>query len=418
VTRAASAIAVAVCFLLVFWSLTHHTTPKRSLIVDTPVYELYGDGIVSGAVPYRDIRLEYPPAALPVFILPSLGHERDLDAYGRWFDREMALCACLAVAGVVLALRALGATAAHELVALGLVAAAPLLLGPVVLSRFDYWPAALAILALAALLHERLAASAVLAGVAIAAKLWPAVLLPFALVWLWRRRGPRTAAAFGGGAVAVVAAIFVPFIALSPGGVWHSVRVQFVRPLQLESLGSALLIAAHHLFGGGLGVGNSYGSQNPLSAASGPVAAAATVLLVLALLAVFVGFVRGEPTRERLVAACAAATTALLAFGKVFSPQFLIWLVPLVPLVPSLVADALLAAALLLTQTWFPGDYWDFANGLYVRESLEVLARDLVVVGLFAVLATRVLRRARAARPLSAVAAARARPAAAAPRDS
>jgi uncharacterized membrane protein len=417
VTRAASALALAVCFLLVFWSLTHHTTPKRSLIVDTPVYELYGDAVADGAVPYRDFRLEYPPAALPVFILPSLGRERDLAAYGRWFDREMALCACLAVVGVVLALRALGATAAHELVALGVVTGAPLLLGPVVLSRFDYWPAALAVLALAALLHERVAAAAVLAGVAIGAKLWPAVLLPFALVWLWRRRGTRSAVAFGGVAVAVVAAIFIPFIALSPAGVWHSVRVQFVRPLQLESLGSAVLITAHHLFGGGLGVGNAYGSQNALSAASGPAAAVTTVLLVLALVAVFVGFVRGEPTGARLVAACAAATAALLAFGKVFSPQFLIWLVPLVPLVPSLVADALLAAALLLTQTWFPRNYWDFANGLYVRESLEVLARDIVVVALFAVLATRVLRRARAARPASAGAAARARPAGAAPRD-
>src|SRR4029450_2581681 len=38
-------------------------------IVDTPVYEEYGEAMAAGQVPYRDFELEYPPGALPVFWL-------------------------------------------------------------------------------------------------------------------------------------------------------------------------------------------------------------------------------------------------------------------------------------------------------------------------------------------------------------
>lgn len=406
--RAAPAVAVAICALLGSWALVHHTTPQSKLIVDTPVYERYGDAVVHGAVPYRDFRLEYPPGALPMFILPSLGHTGDSAAFDRWFDREMALCACLAVLGVGLITR--------RPTALSITALAPLLLGPVVLSRFDYWPTALAIFALAALLRERLTVAAILLGAAIGAKFWPAVLLPFVVAWLWRTRGRRGALGLLTGTVAVAAAIVTPFAILSPGGVWYSVHQQFARPLQIESLGSAVLILIHHLSSTNLGIVSSYGSQNVGGWGVRPVETAQNVVLLLSLVFLFVAFVRAEPSRERLLTASAAAVTALVAFGKVFSPQYVIWLVPFVVLVPSIGAWILLVAGLLLTQLYFPVHYWVFADYFYLRESLEVLARDVVVVALFALLLSRVARRARAPRPASEDAAAAERPAAAAHR--
>jgi hypothetical protein len=44
------------------------------------------------------------------------------------------------------------------------------------------------------------------------------------------------------------------------------------------------------------------------------------------------------------------------------------------------------AAALLLTQLWFPGRYWDLVFGFGDYESALVLARDLVLLVLLAVL--------------------------------
>jgi hypothetical protein len=89
------------------------------------------------------------------------------------------------------------------------------------------------------------------------------------------------------------------------------------------------------------------------------------------------------------VLACAAALTAFVALGKVLSPQFLIWLVPLVPLVAGrrgVVASALLAAAIVLTQLWFPFRYWDLALEFDLAASWLVLVRDLVLIGLLVAL--------------------------------
>ena len=391
-TRAGSTalVAVALGLFLGCWTLLHHGFLARGQLRDTGTYARYGDAIADGAVPYRDFRLEYPPGALPVFVLPSLGHEGDRHAYDRWFERLTALCGCIAIAGAALALLALGAGPVRMAAALGLMALSPLLLGSVVLSRFDYWPAALVALALAALLWERTALSALALGAAIAAKLWPAVLAPLALLWVWRTRGERVAAGWATGLVAVDAACFLPFAVLSPAGLRASFHAQLARPLQLESLGSALLIAVHHLAGTHLTVVTRFGSQNPSGGGVHALGVASTVVSAVAVTGIWLLFENGPATGERLVAHSAAAVAVLLAFGRVFSPQFLIWLVPLVPLVRGrrgIGAGVLLAAALALTQAWFPRHYWPLARNLAPTQSWLLLIRDLAVVALAAVLA-------------------------------
>jgi uncharacterized membrane protein len=95
---------------------------------------------------------------------------------------------------------------------------------------------------------------------------------------------------------------------------------------------------------------------------------------------------RRELGGERLVAASAASVAGILAFAKFISPQYLVWLVPLVPLVVAplgLVAAGLLAAAMVAGQLWFFHYGELFAGGPVVW---LVLARDLLLVALFAVL--------------------------------
>ncbi len=325
-----------------------------------------------------------------MFVLPSLGHEGDQAAYDRWFERLMALCGCLTIVGVALALRALGAGPARTGPALLLTALSPLLLGSVVLTRFDYWPAALVAIALAALLWERTALSALALGAAVAAKLWPVVLAPLAFLWVWRSRGPRAAAGWAAGLVAVEIACFVPFAVLSPSGLRASFHLQLARPLQLESLGSALLIAVHHLAGTHLTVVTTFGSQNPSGGGVHALAVLSTAATAVSVVAIWLLFARGPATDERLVAHAAAAVAVLIAFAKVFSPQFLIWLVPLVPLVRGrrgLGAGALLAGSLVLTQSWFPRHYWALAQTFAPAQSWLLLLRDLAVVVLAALLA-------------------------------
>ena len=114
-----------------------------------------------------------------------------------------------------------------------------------------------------------------------------------------------------------------------------------------------------------------------------------TVAGALVLAAIWVLFARGAATDERFVAHTAGAVAALVAFGKVFSPQFLIWLIPLVPLVRgrrALVAEPLFATALVLTQLWFPSQYWRLVLHFASPYWWILLARDLAMVSLVAAL--------------------------------
>jgi hypothetical protein len=398
------ALAAAAVFLGAF-ALLNVGFLGRSQVDDTKIYARYGNAIARGQVPYRDFGLEYPPAALPIFAAPALGGGGHVGKvrYRHRFEPIMALCGAAMLGFMALALRALHASHRRTLAALGLAAVFPLILGSVVLTRFDLWAAALTAASVAALLSDRNRLGLAVLGAAFAAKVYPAVLLPLALVYVWRRAGRRSATVSGLWFAGIAALAFVPFLAVAPGGVWRSVVRQTTRPLQIESLGSSVLLYAHQLFGAGITMHSSHGSQNLAGPGANAVAAVQTVVEIVALLGVWVAFARGPAEKERLVRYGAAAVCAFVVFGKVLSPQFLIWLVPLVPLVRGrrgLAASGTLALAMLLTHIWFPYRYWRLALGFDPLASYLVLPRDLVLVALFAVLVWA--PRARPAAPRSA----------------
>ena len=379
------AAAAAAAIFLLSWGLLHTGWYDDGEIVDTPVYERYGTAIEHGSVPYRDIRPEYPPGALPAFVVPALVSD-DQAGFRDAFEWLMAAFGVATVLLAAVCLRGLEASRGRTLAALALVAAFPLLLGSVVLTRFDLYPTALVVAALAALVHDRDRLGLGLLGGAVAVKLYPGVLVPLALAYVWRRRGRHEALVGLAICVAVVALAFLPFLLVAPDGVAHSLGRQLSRPLQIESLGSALFLAVHHLVGLDVEMRSGHGSQN----LHGTGTAVAALLLSLVQIAVVVWiWLRRPDSREELIRWSAAALVAFVALGKVLSPQFLIWLAPVVPLVGGvrgLRASGLTAAALVLTQLWFPSRYWDLARELDPVPSTLVLVRDLVLVALLVVL--------------------------------
>lgn len=383
-----AALAAALLFLG-SWAALHRGFYDNEEIVDIPVYETYGNAIERGSIPYRDFRLEYPPGALPVFALPALTTEDGNQAEFRsHFERLMAACGVAAVLLAGLLLAGLRATRVRVVAALGAIALFPLLLGNVILTRFDLWPVAVTVAALAALVWRRDRLGFGLLGLAVAAKLYPAVLVPLALSYVWRRRGRREALVCLGVLAGVLALAFLPFLVLAPDGVAYSFSRQLGRPLQIESLGAAFFLAAHHLLGLDIEMRSGHGSQN--LAGLGP--AVVGLLLSVVQLAVLVWiWLRRPATAEELVRWSAAAVVAFVALGKVLSPQFLVWLIPLVPLVAGrrgLYASALLASALALTQLWFPSGYWELAVDFDGFASALVLLRDLMLVALLVLLVT------------------------------
>jgi hypothetical protein len=396
-----AAAFAAIALFVVAWTLLHDGFYKHKQVIDTPVYQRYGNAMADGKVPYRDFSVEYPPGALPMFALPGLaepGSEQQVSTgFRRTFETLMWICGAAALAAMAVVLRTLRRSNLNVWGALCFAAVAPLLLGSVILSRFDLWPAAICAAALAALVSNRLRLGHALLGLGITAKLFPAVFVPLGIAYAWQQRGRREALACLALVAAVVAAVFLPFVVLSPGGVWDSLSVQLSRPLQVESLGASLLLVGHHVFGFGLAGDTSHGSQNVAGSGAGALAVVSTLVQVAVLGWIWASFARGRGDREALVRSTAAALCAFIALGKVLSPQFLIWLIPIVPLVRGrrgLWASALLATALVLTQVWFPFRYFRLALDFEADLSWVLLARDLALVAITVLLVFTLRRRA------------------------
>lgn len=332
--------------------------------------------------------MEYPPGAFAVFLPPALLPD---DWYRHAFKLLMALLGVAMLFVAALILVRLGAQAGRLYGALGALALSPLAIGPVSLNTYDLWPALLVAGAVCALLYGRATLGFALLGLAVTAKLYPLALLPVFCLAAWRRGLGRPLLAFAG----VVLVVVGPFALLGWDGLWESVDAQAQRALQLESLGGALLVAADKLglYDAEVVSGSTAALSRDLggSAADG-VAAAMSVLQVLAVAMVAWLFARANRDGERLVAAAAATLAGFLAFARFVSPQYLIWLLPLVVLVAppaGVAATAVLGAALILGQLWF-----FHYRELFALEDIAwlVLARDLLLVALYGILLVAVLR--------------------------
>ena len=187
-----SPLAVGLGFLTASWGALHLPPFDRYQIIDTPVYQEYGEAMAAGEVPYRDFALEYPPGALPVFWLPTLG---PAEHYRSLFELLMWLCA----AATARPRRARGRGARRPArrgcsPPRSRSGSSRSRSGTVVLTRYDLWPALLTAAALAAVLAGRERLGLAVLGVAVAAKIYPLV-APAAAARL-RRAPPRPA---GGG---------------------------------------------------------------------------------------------------------------------------------------------------------------------------------------------------------------------------
>jgi hypothetical protein len=378
-------LAAAILFALSVYALQRWL--EQGQLSDVGGYQQWARLVRAGQVPYRDFALEYPPAALPAFLVPSYMSW----SYATSFAIVMGVCGAGCIALLAATLRTVEASAERVWAALLLFAVSPLVLGSLFDTRFDLWPALLALAGIAALVRERPVLSGGLLGLGFAAKLWPGLLLPVAAIHLWRRRGSGSALTAVAAFLVVAAACLLPLAVLAPHGLWASVRGQLDRPLQVESLGAAILMAAEHLGMRPLATVTTHGAQALSGRGAGLAADLSSLAEILAVVGIWIAYARRR-THEHETALLAAAATvaAAVAFDKVLSPQYLIWLVPFVALAAGLrgvVGAGFLLLALGLTQTWFPWSYWQLASGHASPWSWYLLARDLALVALAAVLA-------------------------------
>ena len=355
---------------------------------DVHIYQGYAERFLHGQLPYRDVFVEYPPGAFAVFMPPTAF---GAPHYNAAFKSLMALCGVATILLAALVLVELGVTRGRLVLAVALLALAPVALGPISLNTYDAWPALLTVLALLLFLRGRALLGAGVLGLAVSAKVYPLVLVPLAGIYIWRRAGPRRVLAALAVFVVIAAAVVVPFAAYDLHGVASSFRSQAERGLQIESLGASLLVAADRLglYDANVVETTGVAGRNLSGSLPDAVAVLTLVLEAVAVVTVWLLYARVRDARARLPLAFAAAVAGFLAFTKVFSPQYLVWLVPLVVLAGSWVAVSLTAVSLVLAQAWF---FHYHALFRLAWPTWLLLVRDMLVLGAFLVLARRLAR--------------------------
>jgi len=336
-------------------------------------------------LPYRDMQIEYPPLALAAMLLPR-PWVNSLAEYGFLFAIEMSLClvAALYLAARLLARHETDPEAKRRRMVLALLYGVcfQFAFGILLLTQFDALVSLLVMAALAAQLTGRPRMAAVTLAAATSAKVFPILLLPlFLLSYLLPARASEVPAQksranrqLAGSLLAfclTLAVINIPFLLLGGQAFLDTFRFHAERGLQADSTWGIALTLLEKLGLAHFDAGMRFGAREitgPFVDGALTLSALSSLILPLVVICVYASRVKEAVRQDMPECATAllpsfvlAMTAGFMLTSKVLSPQFFIWLFPLVLLVPGeaglRVRHTLLVAALLVQagHPWLVG---------------------------------------------------------------
>ena len=325
---------------------------------DVWLYYRCGSLLTQGLLPYRDFPLEYPPLANVAFVLPLLPVAFRQVSYPTYVWLLLVANTALSAFGALLIARLLPA---HSKSRLGLYVGLVILCAPLIPWRYDLFPALLTLLGFYAVLRKRPGMAGMWLGFGIAAKLYPAVLLPVFVAFYWvnrdRRSVVRLLLACGGAVLAGV----LPFLGAG-AKMLYFVQYHQHRGIEFESLPAGIILLAQQFGLTDAQIFFNFGAFHLVSSWAAPLLRVLPFVFVLTFgLVLTCAFKRfradhqahGQIPPGTLVRWVVAALLAFIVTNKVFSPQYVIWLLPFVPFLPRRSA-ALMAVIFALTIALFP----------------------------------------------------------------
>jgi hypothetical protein len=338
---------------------------------DVELYFSYASNISNGLMPYRDFAIEYPPGAVLIFLIPKW-FAAEVDPYGTAFAVEMLVfdLACLLMVFLLarrLKLSPLGTIIIYSLAVISV--------SSIAVQRFDFAPAALSLAAVFAFSRGRYNIAWGLLAAGTLVKLYPVALGPLFFIYQWRHQRWQKLIApiliFG----AVMLAGTVPFYNLSHEGFIQAFSLQSGRNLQIESSYASVLFMLYALGRTALSVFQGPVSWDMESPYAAGIANFSLVVMFFAAAVVIVCYLipyRYKPAENngppepaalgRLVNYSLLLIIMLLLTSKVVSTQFMVWLVPFIPLVTGRARNAVWVAFVgvgFFSWYTYPIHYWD-----------------------------------------------------------
>jgi uncharacterized membrane protein len=370
------ALMLGIIILVVFQ--TFYKTPYSPVMV----YLNYASQIFSGYIPYRDFSLEYPPLALVFFLIPRI-FTTQWQTFSWIFQVEVLIFTILGLwITYKIALKLGKAPWKLVLPYLGGI----LVIGPILGQQYDIFPAVMLLLSMYYFWLGKTRTSWLWLAMGVMTKLYPAILIPVYLIIYWRN---RQFSALVTGLITLLISCLVllsPFLVTGPTNLMSLINYHSQRGLQIESTYSAFLMLAGKLGLTKVYLDFSFGSWNLAGPAANFFSRFSASIQALVLLATYV-FIwtrvkAGKSQFSRLGAYVLLLLAVLLCTSKVFSPQYIIWLLPALPLVLTywkIPIWTVFAITGILTYLVFPVYYLDLLE-MGTGTIILLVLRDLTLI--------------------------------------
>ncbi len=302
---------------------------------DLDHYYVNAGDVLDGKMPYSESRFEYPPLSLVFMLIPRI-LTWDLNSfhYG---------CAILTYVFIVIGSYFLLKMADERIGCrwqTHLILLCTIIFGSYfVIARNDVYPTVMAIIALWFYMDRKYAPAFVIMSLAALTKLYPALflipmLIPFILRRDWRN--------FGIAFICIAAVgllVESPFLLTDPDTAFAYLTYHSDRGIQVESVASSFFMVYNMIFPGDLSVVFNYGSDNITGIGPDTLAPYMNTIMwaVLAVffLAMLVRIARAGMDEGKTYAVlgvmCVTMLMLFIAFSKVYSAQYYIWIVLLLP---------------------------------------------------------------------------------------
>lgn len=325
----ASVFQAVIVLVSVSRSIFFGRVGRWKMFDDVDLYYRYATKAIEGQIPWRDYVVEYPPASFPLFFLPRV-FAGDVEGFRWLFGFEMLAINAI---GVILLARRVERDEGSEKVPvrLGWYTLSFAVLCPLLITRFDLAPMVLAFAAASFWSSGRAKLGGALAAIGGLSKIFPVAIVAPGLAWDFLKAKKRGA---GLPTFLVVTVIGVGgWTALAGPRLKKSLDYHLGRDLEIGSIYGAVAIVEAKLVGDELRGEYRHKSAELIAPWSKPLARLALPVqfLATAVVAVRAWKTKGrEPLRDS-----AAAVIGFAAFGKVLSPQYILWPLPLIVALPG-----------------------------------------------------------------------------------
>ncbi|MEN6472515.1 MAG: glycosyltransferase 87 family protein [Syntrophaceae bacterium] len=358
----------------------------------TLLYFEYASHIMDGDLPYRDFNLEYPPLALVFFLLPRL-FTTVYPTYVMVYKVEVFICMLI---GLMVIYRSAARLRQAPWKVMSVYTLGILAVGPIIAEQYDLFPAILVLSAIYRFWTGRYKSGWMFLALGTMTKGYPLLIAPIFMIHHLRGRQYRRIVSGAVIFMGTCLAVLLPFLLADPSSLMSLIEYHSQRGIQIESTYGALLLAAHKMGLITIKLAFDHGSWNITGPAAEILAAWSTFIMAALLLAgyglIYRSLRAGEPEITRIGTYTGLIITITLIASKILSPQYLIWLIPVIPLFFDSWRFIICLAFLLTgacTYIVFPVHYMelmDFKPGvitmLCIRDCLLIFFGVLIAVSL------------------------------------